>query len=276
MENLETQKVGRKYKDTLFRMLFQDSKNFLELYNAVADEHFPEDTVVTMYSSNEILARFNDVAAGIGDQLIIFYEHQSTISRNMPLRLLSYATDILHSYVVDRDKLYSSTQVMIPTPRFFVLYNGTQRLTEDVLKLSDAFINHDFEPEMELVARIIDINIGSGNVVLNRSTTLQGYAFLIDEIRKNQLTGMLRDKAITTAIDTCISLNILTEFLTEHYMEVKKMLNWEYDADAEKRVLREEAIQQGIDSLAKLLKEGVPLDEALEKVKTTPLSHPPS
>jgi len=275
MENIPTQKTGHQYKDTLFRTLFRDSKNFLELYNAVADEDYPEDTVVTLYSSNEILARFNDVAAGIGDQLIIFFEHQSTISKNMPLRLLSYATDILHSYVVDRDRLYGSAQVMIPTPRFYVLYNGEQRLTEKVLKLSDAFIIRDTEPEMELIANVIDINLGS-SVVLNRSITLQGYAFLIDEVRKNQINGMTRDKAITVAIDSCISLNILTDFLTEHYLEVKKMLNWEYDADAERRVIREEGMQQGVDLLAKLIKEGLSVDEALEKAKSVSVNTLPS
>ena len=216
MENLTTQKTGRQYKDTLFCTLFRNSKNFLELYNAVADEHFPEDTIVTLYSSNEILARFNDVAAGIGDQLIIFFEHQSTISKNMPLRLLSYATDILHSYVVDRDKLYGSAQVMIPTPKFYVLYNGEQRITEQELKLSDAFILRDSEPVMELVAKVIDINLNS-SIVLNRSGTLQGYAFLIDEVRKNQQNGMTRDAAISTAIDSCIKYYALIEFSAKPY-----------------------------------------------------------
>jgi len=81
---------------------------------------------------------------------------------------------------------------------------------------------------------------------------------------------------------------MLTEFLKEHYLEVKKMLNWEYDADVEKRVLTEEAIevghQQGLQQgmqqgyqqcaelLTKMIKEGVPVDEALEKIKTTPVS----
>jgi len=272
MENHEAQKTGRQYKDTLFRTLFRDSKNFLELYNAIADDNIPNDTVVTLYSSNEILAKFNDVAAGIGDQLIIFFEHQSTISKNMPLRLLSYAIDILHTYVVDKDKLYGNAQVMIPTPKFYVLYNGEQRLTEHELKLSDAFIIRDSEPALELVAEIIDINL-SNSIIVNRSITLQGYAFLIDEIRKNQHNGMTRDKSITTAIDSCIKLNILTKFLNEHYMEVSKMLNWEYDADAEKRVIKEEGKQEGkqegIDLLANLLKEGLSLDEALKKAKST-------
>jgi predicted transposase YdaD len=75
-------------------------------------------------------------------------------------------------------------------------------------------------------------------------------------------------------------------------MEVKRMLNWEYDADAEQRVIREEGkqeglqqgkqeglqegLQQGIDLLSTLLKEGLSLDEALEKVKSTSISTLPS
>ena len=75
MEDCMAQKSGRQYKDTLFRTLFQNSKNFLELYNAVADEHFPDDTIVTLYPSNNILAKFNDLAAGIGDQLNQWRRH---------------------------------------------------------------------------------------------------------------------------------------------------------------------------------------------------------
>ena len=138
-----------------------------------------------------------------------------------------------------------------------------------------------------LIVRILWYNQG-GDIALNRSTTLQGYSFLIEEIRRGLLSCISRDKAIIDAIDSCISQDILTEFLNEHYLEVKKMLNWEYDADAEKRVLTEEAIQighqqglqqglqqgqqQGAEQLAKMIKEGVPVEEALEKIKSAPIS----
>jgi len=275
MENLASQKSGRQYKDTLFRTLFGDSKKFLELYNAVADKHYPEDTIVIPCPSNDLLAKYNDLAACIGNQLVVFFEHQSTLSSNMPLRLLSYVTDILYLHIIDRDRLYSNTQVMIPSPKFYVLYNGEQKLTCNEMRLSDAFRVRDSEPMMELVAKIIDINHGSGKLVLNRSTTLQGYSFLIDVVRKNQLHGMTRDKAIAEAIDSCIESGVLAEFLTEHYQEVSKMLNWEYDADAERRVLTEEAMQQGIQQgmqqgaelVANLVKNGISVDEALNKVK---------
>jgi len=277
MDNTSTQKLGRQYKDTLFRTLFSDSKRFLELYNAVSNEQLPIDTIVTPFPSNDLLAKFNDLAACIDNQLIVFFEHQSTLSVNMPLRLLSYVTDILYLHVVDKDMLYGNTQIKIPAPKFYVLYNGNQKLNNSHIKLSDAFLVHNSDPSMELVAEIIDINLNSGDIALNRSTTLQNYSFLINEIRKNQSTGMSRDNAIVKAIDFCIDENILPEFLTEHYQEVSKMLNWEYDADAEKRVLREEAKQEGIQQgkremaelFAKLISEGMSVEDALNKINSS-------
>ena len=285
MDNSSAQKLGRQYKDTLFRTLFSDSKRFLELYNAVSDEQLPIDTIVTPFPSNDLFAKFNDLAACIDNQLIVFFEHQSTLSVNMPLRLLSYVTDILYLHVVDKDKLYGNTQIKIPAPKFYVIYNGNQKLNSNHIKLSDAFLVHNSNPSMELIAEIIDINLNSGDIALIRSTTLQNYSFLINEIRKNQSTGMSRDNAIVKAIDFCIDENILPEFLTEHYREVSKMLNWEYDADAEKRVLREEAKQEGIQEgiqqgiqqgkremtelLAKLISEGMSVEDALNKVNSS-------
>ena len=80
MENTDIQQTSRQYKDTVFRALFGDSKRFLELYNAVADEYLPEDTIVTPFPPNALLARFKDIAAQVGSQLIIFFEQQSSPS----------------------------------------------------------------------------------------------------------------------------------------------------------------------------------------------------
>jgi len=229
----------------------------------------------------------------------VFFEQQSTPSKNMPLRLLRYVTDVLYSQIVDLDRLYGSAQVMIPAPKFYVLYNGEQKLQERVIKLSDAFLRNDTEPALELTAKVIDINIGSGESALGRSASLKGYSFLIAEIRRNQSGGMPRDAAITTAMDLCIRQDILKTYLEDHYSEVIKMLNYEYDADAERRVIRQESFEEGIekgikkgikkgrqegikkgrqegqqegrqeviDLIAKLLKEGLSPDEAIVSAK---------
>jgi predicted transposase/invertase (TIGR01784 family) len=127
--------------------------------------------------------------------------------------------------------------------------------------LSDAFIAEDPEPSLELVVKVVNINYGSGEAALDRCTPLNGYSFLIAEIRKRLQEGLSRDEAIVKAINLCIEKGILEAFLKENYQEVAKMLNYEYDAEAERRVLAQESIEigvergreEGVRSVAKLL-----------------------
>jgi predicted transposase/invertase (TIGR01784 family) len=149
---------------------------------------------------------------------------------------------------------------MIPTPRFFVLYNGEQKIQNQVMKLSDSFVINDAAPSLELIANVIDINYGSGTSVFAQSLSLSGYSRLISEIRRGIHLGKSRDEAISLAIESCISQGILKDFLEEHYLEVSKMLNYEYDAEAEKRVLRQEGRREG---LQEGLQQGV--EQGLQK-----------
>ena len=110
-----------------------------------------------------------------------------------------------------------------------------------------------------------------GDIALDRSASLHGYSFLVAEIRNNIRGGMTRDDAIIAAIELCIRQDVLKTFLKDHFEEVIKMLNYEYDAEAEKRIIRQEGRsegrQEGVDILAKFLKDGLPVDEALEKAR---------
>jgi len=50
-------------------------------------------------------------------------------------------------------------------------------------------------------------------VVLNKSESLKGYAYLIEQIRIYMNQGLSRDKAIQAAIKYCIETNVLAKFL---------------------------------------------------------------
>lgn len=79
--------VNKKYKDTLFRKLFHQKKELLELYNALNDSNYTKEEdleIVTLESCIYISVR-NDLAF-ILDFRLHLYEHQSTPSPNMPLR----------------------------------------------------------------------------------------------------------------------------------------------------------------------------------------------
>ena len=85
-------KLRRDYKDTLFRLLFQDRDRLLSLYNTVNGTSYdsPEDLTVVTLENAVYMNMKNDVAFLVDFQLNL-YEHQSTWNPNMPLRNLFYA-----------------------------------------------------------------------------------------------------------------------------------------------------------------------------------------
>jgi len=216
-EHLDGKRTSKQYKDTLFRALFQDRKRFIELYNAIAHEDYPESTEIEPCPTNPIMAMYNDLAFLVGSKLIVMCEHQSTLNPNMPLRFLFYISDVLRNNIIDKDELYRRAQVHIPTPEFYILYNGKQKPDTQKMILSDAFLMKGIEFTLELTVKVVDIRFDHGKDVLEKSTTLSGYAFLIAEVENNINNGLTRDEAIMMAVNTCIEHGILLDYLNENY-----------------------------------------------------------
>ena len=117
--------ANTRYKDTVFRKLFRQKKELLELYNALNGSNYTKEEeleIVTLVDNSLFISMRNDLAF-ILDFRLHLYEHQSTPSPNMPLRDLFYVADLLQNYVRDLD-LYGRGLVKIPAPRFIVFYNG--------------------------------------------------------------------------------------------------------------------------------------------------------
>ena len=126
--------ANRKYKDTVFRMLFSDRKNLLSLYNAISGAHYdnPEMLEIVTLENAIYMGMKNDLAFIIGTDLFL-YEHQSTYSPNMPLRDLFYISSE-YQKLVDKKSLYSSVLQKIPAPQFIVFYNGTEKKERSLAK----------------------------------------------------------------------------------------------------------------------------------------------
>jgi len=241
-------KSGTDVKDTFFRKLFSEKTRAIELCNALVGTNYPPHANAIMCNLDEsLLRRYNDSAIAVENQLFVFSEHQSTINRNMPLRLLSYATDVLYTWFVKMNEIYKEKVYKIPTPKFYVLYNGEKKLTHDVLRLSDAFEIKADEFSLELTVRVLNVNYGSGCETLNKSPSLNGYAYLVALIRQHQRNGLDRDKAISSAINQCIEKNILADFLQAHYKEAAIMFARNYSWEDEKAAIAEEAAERGME-----------------------------
>ena len=240
----KAQETNEKFKDTFFRKLFRDEKRALELYCAITGEKVLG--TVTIYPDDEFWARQNDLAFSVNDRIVVMCEHQSTINPNMPLRLLLNFSQILRSQVVGDRKMYSRKLVEVPTPKFYVLYNGSEKLQNRILKLSDSFHIKEEDIMLEVTARVVDIHWSSDKPILMESPSLAGYAYLISEIKKNIASGVSMDRAIGAAMKSCISNSMLEEFLKENYEEVTAMLNFEYNYETHLEVMKQDGIQEGI------------------------------
>ena len=251
---LPKQKSDTKYRDTLIRTLFQDEKRAIELCNAVTGSEYAEDTDVQVCDlNNSLVWRYNDLAFAIDGKLLVMVEHQSTINPNLPVRFFSYLHDILHTWFIRVDELYDKGLHDIPEPEFFVLYNGSEPLQEKTLRLSDAYGGKRKSglKKLELIVEIIDVNYTTGHEILQRSESLRGYSYLIDQIQIGLKQGLTRDQAISTAIDLCIKEDVLSDFLLKNYAEVAKMINWEYNQEAEFNAIRREAREEGMNMIVK-------------------------
>lgn len=248
------------HKDRVFRMVFKEKQEFLELYNAMNGTSYtnPEDLEVTTLENAIYMGLKNDVSFLLYDELTL-YEHQSTNNPNMPLRNLFYVADI-YSKLTAKANLYGSRLVKIPEPKFVVFYNGTDELPErSELRLSDAFEKKSESMDLELKVLVLNINPGYNEELMEKCKSLRDYMIFVSRIREYS-QYMALNKAVEISIQTCIDEDILAEFLRKNRAEVLKVSIYEYNEalhiQQERETAREDGLQQGLQRGALLERIG--------------------
>ena len=283
--------ANRKYKDSVFVDLFSEDEkakeNFLSLYNALHGTNLQLSCPVENIKLDNVMYMniVNDVSCLVDNKIIVLAEHQSTINENMPLRFLQYIARLYEKLQKPTDR-YLRVLSKIPTPEFYVFYNGIEDYPETItLKLSDAFITKPEQVPLELTVRVLNINKDKGGEILKTCKTLDEYSLFVEEVRIQ--TQLDPENGFTNAVKICIEKGILKEYLQRKAREVINMLIAEYDYDTDIAVQREEAgkiafaqgISQGISQgsrqkaleTAKLMKlEAFDIDMI---TKMTGLSH---
>ncbi len=242
-------KPNREYKDTVFVDLFgkdiNAKQNFLRLYNALHGTDLSDTAELKNIELEQVIytGLRNDISFMVDNKLIVLAEHQSTVNENMPLRFLEYIAR-LYEKTQDVKNRYSRKLIKIPTPEFFVFYNGVENYpTEKTLKLSDAFLEYEEEAALDLIVKVFNINKNKNSPLLKKCKTLNEYSIFVEETRK--LYKEDPEKGFETAIKNCISNGILKEYLERKTKEVHNMLIAEYDYATDIAVQREEAFSLG-------------------------------
>ncbi|MBP5519850.1 MAG: Rpn family recombination-promoting nuclease/putative transposase [Treponema sp.] len=289
-------KENREIKSGVFADLFGDDekvgkKNFLSLYNAIHDTNLTlEETQIEQKKIPQAIIKtfYNDVSMIINGKLIVLIEHQSTPNKNMPLRCLEYYVHLLYGIIPARAR-YKEEIYKIPTPEFYVFYNGTKKVEQEcIMKLSDAFCEKQEDPLCEVKVKFTNIRGKEGEnlPVVQKCDILKQYCEFMEIVSRHhaELSTLPTDEEMETcyekAINEAISKNILADYLTRKGTEVRNMFFGEYDYDLDMQVKAEEAReaatqQKAIEDAQNLLREGdspekisrcigLPLEQVLE------------
>jgi len=267
---------NREFTSSVFALLFGEIEKLIELYNAVegTDYGSEAEVIINTLENALFLDRCNDISFTINGRLIVIFEHQKSLNKNMPLRILIYIAR-LYEKLIESRAIYKEQLVKIPAPEFIVFYNGDKDYPkESILKLSDAFLEESKVLEVEV--KVLNINYKENAEILEKSRTLKEYSYFIQTVKDNKKSGMDLTTAIATAVKHCIEEGILEEFLQTHGSEVENMLFTEFNLDdlVEVRVeeTKEEFVQNAIseglddDTIQRLTK--LPMEKIME-IRTT-------
>lgn len=258
--------VQRNYKDTMFRMLFKEKENALDLYNALNKTAYTDtDKLEITTLENAIYLNYKNDISFVFEYELMLYEHQSTVNRNMPLRDLIYVTEVLQGRI-EKEDLYDRTVIKLPTPRFVVFYNGIEPQPEEqTLRLSDAFEKKLEEPELELVVKVYNVNLGYNPELMSACSLLKEYAQYVEQVRKRAVKDIPFAEAVEQAVDYCIQNRILADFLSKNRTEAIAMCIYEYNEELHLKNEYKRGLEEGNLERIRLEEQLIQKEEQLIK-----------
>ncbi len=263
----------RNYKDSLFRDIFNNKRRLVRLYKALTGEDISKEKIrITTLRGTFMNDIKNDISFSVGGRLVILLEHQSTWNPNMPFRFLEYVAKVYRS-IVDSNLMYRSQLAPIPSPEFYVFYNGTEEhpYRQD-LRLSDAFPVKT--GALELVAKCYNINYEEGNELLEACYELKSYSVFVQKVRESGANGLSLHQAIREAIRYCETHDWMKEYFKSHESEVFDMVSFKWDDAKALKIAKEEYLEEGtrrtlIRVVLSLLKKKYPLSAVVDATDLT-------
>lgn len=214
-----TKKVFRNVKDNLFTFLFRDIKNIRRLYSVLADDndkYRDEDFRILTLENALVPSIYNDLGFLVGNQLIVLVEEQNTFNPNMAIRYLLYIAETYQNYIFENNlNLYGTKKIPIPEPKFYLVYTGKRTFEEIKLKLSDSFFQTD-DIRLELVVEILTKDAVKNSII-------EEYLYFCELYDNNVESCESKLEALRKTIHSCISQNVLKEFLQTREREVEEM-----------------------------------------------------
>jgi len=250
--------LNRTYKDSVFRKLFNNKENALNLYNALTGQNLSKDADLRFTTLEDVIykTRKNDISFLLENVFIILFEHQSTINENMSIRDLIYYTATIQKMFKNK-KFYDEEKIFIPRPEFIMLYNGLKEMPDySELHLSDNFAGEG-EINLQLTVKVYNINEGRNPEIMERCEVLSQYSRFVSAVREAARRGEITDPELKQLFQQCIDQGILPDFLKEYGTEGINMLFEELTQEEAVEMARDGGMRIGFKKGAAEMKKRI-------------------
>ena len=92
---------------------------------------------------------------------------------------------------------------------------------------------------------MLNINYGHNQELMKHCRRLEEYSIFVQCVREYIQSEPSVEDALEKAIDTCITQDVLADFLKKHRAEVTNMILTTYDKDLYEKTLKEDAREEG-------------------------------
>ena len=219
--------ANRLYKDRVFKFIFFFLLNkewTLSLYNAVNGSNYsnPDDIQFNTIEDAVYMSMKNDVSFIILDEMNL-WEHQSSFNPNMPMRFLTYGTQLYEKFTATSGYYKFSRKLQrLPKPHCICFYNGIEEQPEQqILKLSDAFGG---EGDIEVKVKMFNVNYGKNRALMETCQPLREYAWLVDRVREHQRVMQNLEAAVDASIDEMPDSFVIRTLINAHRSGVRSMV----------------------------------------------------
>ena len=247
------EEIKREYKDRLFKLIFgreEYKSNTLQLYNAISGSSFTDSDSLEINTIEDAvyLSMHNDVSFIIADTVNLF-EHQSSFSPNIPMRMLFYVSQLFQKMLDVNDnmknRMYTHSQVKFPNPKFYVFFNGPENEPEQrILDITECFINPE-DTDLQLKVTMFNINYGRNKELMAMCAPLSDYSQFVHDVTKYKYEGNQSEAAVNRAIDG-LPEGIVKDIISAHRAEATDMFLTEYDEELTHRGFYEVGVEDGM------------------------------
>lgn len=264
---------NREIKDRLFRKVLTDKdnkKDLLILFNELngTDYTNEKDFTVQVVDETMYMSVKNEVAC-ILDHFVTMSGPHSLLKPNLPIRGMISFAKVYEKYISTESLNLNSGRIQrIPTPAYFVLYNGTKEGPDCMnLRLSDSFMVKTEDGDYEWTAILLNIGCGHNKDLLNASALLKDYMSFLNRISALREDGKNPKDAINAAIEDGISQKLMNGYLKTHKGEVINLCLADYTEQETMSAYKMDGYEEGktrgiLQTLNGLISQGVLTEEA--------------